>query len=72
MTKYYIKCSSFCSKVRDVGLFWGWTKSYFVPALYNLTWYNGKPFKYKDGFISDKSGYMVGMPRLRQLRVQPG
>ncbi|XP_068681978.1 polycystin-1-like protein 2 isoform X4 [Montipora foliosa] len=58
-------------KVRDVGSFWGWTESYFVPALYNLTWYNGKPFKYKDGFISDKSGYMVGMPRLRQLRVQP-
>ena len=40
--------------------------------MYNTTLYNGKPFEYKDGFISDLSGYMVGMPRIRQLRVKPG
>ncbi|XP_074631330.1 polycystin-1-like protein 2 isoform X3 [Acropora palmata] len=59
------------SKVRDVASFWEWSKLYFVPAFYNLEWYNGKPFKYKDGFISDHSSYMVGMPRFRQLRVRP-
>lgn len=40
--------------------------------MYDIKWYNGEPFEYKDGFISDLSGYMVGMPRLRQLRVEPG
>ena len=37
-----------------------------------VKWYNGQPFEYKDGFISDLSGYLVGMPRFRQLRVKPG
>ena len=40
--------------------------------MYDLKWYNGQPFEYKDGFISDLSGYMVGMPRFRQLRVKEG
>lgn len=40
--------------------------------MYEVKWYNGQAFEYKDGFISDMSGYLVGMPRFRQLRVKPG
>lgn len=40
--------------------------------MYDLKWYNGQPFEYKDGFVSDLSNFMVGMPRFRQLRVKSG
>lgn len=44
----------------------------FVPGLFNTRWYNGKPFNYDEGFISNKENFLVGMPRLRQVRVRPG
>ena len=37
-----------------------------------MHWYNGNPFEYKEGFISNREAFMVGMPRLRQARVMPG
>ena len=43
-----------------------------VPGLYKTVWYNGKQFEYKEGFVSNRLGYIVGMPRLRQLRVKQG
>lgn len=60
------------SKVRDTNTFWAWTQKYLVPAVYDVKWYNGQPFEYKEGFMSDMSGYLVGMPRFRQLRVKQG
>ena len=59
-------------QIRNADTFWDWTKKYLVPAMYGVKWYNGRAFEYKDGFISDMSGYLVGMPRFRQLRVKPG
>ena len=59
-------------QVHNADTFWAWTKKYLVPAMYEVKWYNGQAFEYKDGFISDLSGYLVGMPRFRQLIVKPG
>lgn len=44
----------------------------FIPGLFNTGWYNGKPFEYDEGFISNKENFLVGMPRLRQIRILPG
>ena len=44
----------------------------FVPELFNTAWYNGKPFDYDEGFISNRENFLVGMPRLRQIRILPG
>ena len=52
--------------------FWTWTRAILVPGLYNVAWYNGKPFEYEEGFISSREAFMVGMPRLRQARIKPG
>ena len=41
-----------------------------VPGLYDVTWYNGQPFEYNEGFISNKKNFLVGMPRLRQIRLK--
>lgn len=43
-----------------------------VPGLYQTVWYNGHQFEYKEGFVSNRKVYIVGMPRLRQLRVKEG
>ena len=51
---------------------WNWTENDLLPNLYNTNWYNGQPFDYEEGFISDKQTFMLGMPRLRQLRVKKG
>ena len=43
-----------------------------VTGLYDAAWYNGEPFEFQEGFISNRHGFMIGMPRLRQLRIRTG
>ncbi|EDO48597.1 predicted protein, partial [Nematostella vectensis] len=50
---------------------WAWTNETLFPALYEPQWYNGKPFEYDEGFISSREAFIVGMPRLRQVRLKP-
>lgn len=50
--------------------FWDWMIQTLVPGLYNDAWYNGKPGK--PGFLNDKMSYVVGIARIRQLRVKSG
>ena len=59
-------------RIANMALFWNWTLAVVLPGLYNTTWYTGRKFEYDEGFISNRVGYMVGMPRLRQLRIKPG
>lgn len=59
-------------QVKNVSAFWNWTEHRLIPSLYNATWYNGKHFEYEEGFISNRESYLVGMPRLRQLRIKEG
>lgn len=41
-----------------------------VPALFNGIWYNNKSGE--PGFVNDKMSYVVGVARMRQLRVKSG
>ncbi|XP_068682590.1 polycystin-1-like protein 2 [Montipora foliosa] len=58
-------------KVNSPPMFWKWTRKVLVPGLYRVRWYNGDPFEYKEGFLSNREAFMVGMPRLRQSRIRP-
>lgn len=64
--------SLFTLQVNSRVTFWSWMKNTFVPGVYNSSWYNGIPFDHEDGFISNRENFLVGMPRLRQVRVLPG
>ena len=59
-------------QVKDTPTFWNWAKTELIPGLYNTHWYNGQKFEYEEGFVSSREAFMVGMPRLRQLRIKPG
>lgn len=69
---YRIQLCSLIHKVNNPAAFWKWTNNILVPGLYHVTWYNGEKFGYKEGFISNRENFMVGMPRLRQARIRPG
>ena len=43
----------------------------FSPAIYATNWYNGDEVNNKI-YISDKSSVLIGMPRIRQLRIEIG
>ena len=36
----------------------------------HITWYNGQQFDYPEGFIRNKKTFLIGMPRMRQLRIK--
>ena len=50
--------------------FWEWINQTLVPGLYNGAWYNGNTGK--PGFLNDKMSFVVGLARIRQLRVKSG
>ncbi|KAK3715213.1 hypothetical protein QZH41_018320, partial [Actinostola sp. cb2023] len=56
--------------VKDTDSFWQWFETEAIPFLYGVTWYNGQPFRGPEGYISNREGFLIGMPRLRQLRVK--
>ena len=58
------------SQVTDTPSLWNWIDEVLVPGLYDVTWYNDQPFEYKEGFVSNKQNFLVGMPRLRQIRLK--
>ena len=36
----------------------------------HITWYNGQQFDYTEGFIRNKKTFLIGKPRMRQLRIK--
>lgn len=40
----------------------------FLPNIYDQSWYNGLEEK-KDVYIINKMSILIGMPRMRQLRI---
>lgn len=50
---------------------WSFVDSGLLPFIFDTEWYNGMK-DHQDGFTDDKSLYIVGMPRLRQLRAKSG
>lgn len=51
--------------------YWKWAKSQFIESVFAGKWYNGKA-ESVEAFIGNKRSLLVGMPRIRQLRVKPG
>ena len=48
-----------------------WTEKFFVPSMYAGYWYNGLK-ETTEVYIGNKKSILVGMPRMRQLRVKKG
>ena len=52
-------------------LYWRWLRDEFVSSVYAGAWYNGHQ-ENQSIYIGDKRSVLVGMPRVRQLRIKPG
>ena len=59
------------TQVNDTLGFWTWMINTFAPAIYTTSWYNGDEETNKV-YISDKSSILIGLPRIRQLRIKKG
>ena len=49
---------------------WMWSRETLIPGLFSAEWYNGK--KIQEGWIANNEDYLVGVPRIRLLRVEKG
>lgn len=59
-------CSLF--QIKNNTQFWEWMNEVFVGAIFASNWYNGQEEKVSE-YIGNKRSILVGMPRLRQLRI---
>lgn len=48
-----------------------WLEEEFLPNIYGQPWYNGLKDK-EDVYIENKASLLIGMPWMRQLRIQKG
>ena len=58
-------------EVQSSDTFWEWLSGDIIPAAYSGKWYNGQKEEIPE-FLDNKKLIMLGMPRLRQLRVKSG
>lgn len=56
-------------RAKDPRFYWKWLKGQFLDGIYANEWYNGKKAT-KQEYINNKNSILLGMPRLRQLRVK--
>ena len=70
LINFYLDTILNIPKVTNVNDFWEWMNQTLVPGLYSGVWYNGK--RGQSGFLDDKMSYVVGVARIRQLRVKSG
>ena len=70
LINFYLDTILNIPKVTNVNDFWEWMNQTLVPGLYSSVWYNGK--RGQRGFLDDKMSYVVGVARIRQLRVKSG
>ena len=50
-------------------MYWSWLQRVFIPAVFSGKWYNGQK-ENQAIYIGNKHSLLVGMARLRQLRVK--
>ena len=62
----------FTFQVDSKEAFWAWINEVFIPGIYGTTWYNDQPFMAPEGYIESREAFLVGMPRLKQVRVKEG
>lgn len=48
-----------------------WLEKEFLPNIFGQPWYNGLKDK-EDVYIENKASLLIGMPWMRQLRIQKG
>lgn len=58
-------------QVKNTSQLWTWLEGVFIPVVYAGKWYNGQRETTTE-YTGDKRSILVGMPRLRQLRVMKG
>ncbi|XP_044184688.1 polycystic kidney disease protein 1-like 2 [Acropora millepora] len=57
------------SLAKDPRFYWKWLRGQFVHGIYAKEWYNGKTAT-KQEYINNKKSILLGMPRLRQIRIK--
>ncbi|KAK2571916.1 Polycystin-2 [Acropora cervicornis] len=57
------------SLAKDPRSYWKWLRGQFVNGIYANEWYNGK-IATKQDYINNKKSILLGMPRLRQIRIK--
>ena len=72
MRVYNISFFYCITKIDSKLAFWEWIEEEFIPGIYDTNWYNGQQFIAPEGYISTRKAFLVGMPRLKQVRVKEG
>jgi len=63
----------FSSQAQHFSGIWDWVRDDIIPAVFVGPWYNGMPAAdSENGLLIDRNSALVGMVRLRQLRVLNG
>ena len=62
--------SHYSLQISDSDSLWMWSRETLIPGLYATEMYNGK--KIKKGWLANIGDYLVGVPRVRLLRVEEG
>jgi len=57
------------SMATDPSYYWKWLRGQFVNGIYANEWYNGN-IATKQEYINNKKSILLGMPRLRQMRIK--
>ncbi|XP_022790315.1 polycystic kidney disease protein 1-like 2 [Stylophora pistillata] len=57
------------SQVKNTSRLWKWLDDVLIPVVYAGEWYNGQK-EPRTVYAGNKRSIVVGMPRLRQLRIQ--
>ena len=50
-------------------MYWSWLQRVFIPGVFSSRWYNGQRDE-QTIYIGNKHSLLVGMARVRQLRVK--
>ena len=50
-------------------MYWNWLQRVFIPGVFSGRWYNGRNEE-QTIYIGNKHSLLVGMARVRQLRVK--
>ena len=62
----------FILQIVRVSDFWHWSKHVYLANLYNLEWYHYTGGRRRALFVEGFSGHVIGVARLRRLRVKSG
>jgi hypothetical protein len=65
-----LSCALLNLQIVDADSLWMWSRETLIPGLYGGEWYNGE--KIQKGFLANTEDYLVGIPRVRLLRVEKG